>query len=390
MRVIILGARSPASLEWLRALTRAHHQVWLVDSLRFPMSRFSRYAVAYYCLPPPRQKPLDWAARLLQLVQELNITCLIPTCEEVFYLSWLKTSLPGSCRAFCPDLSTLDALHNKAKLADSSRQWAIRTPESRLLTGHSQLAGMAGESHNWVFKPVYSRFATRTLIAPEPSQLERVHPSVAEPWLAQQLVNGDEFCSQSIFLQGRLDCHCLYQPRYRAGRGSGIYFDPADSIEVSAFAQSLGMKLDFTGQLGMDFIRDRHGKWWLLEANPRATSGVHLLPDLSQCFVREQSNEEPSFMRSPAMLALAMLVYGGRALARLSFWRDFMRASDVVWNRFDPCPALAQPLSLLELLMAAIHHGSDILSLATHDIEWNGEPLRVCRSQGRIKYAFAF
>jgi hypothetical protein len=169
--------------------------------------------------------------------------------------------------------------------------------------------------------------------------------------------------------------HCLYQPRHRVGQGAGIYFDPVDSKDIHDFLRDLGLMLGFNGQLGMDFILDEQGTWWLLEANPRATSGLHLLPDAARCFEARAPNMIMDSSRAPAMITLAMFIYAGRALGQSGFWRDFFNARDVVWNRRDPLPTLAQPLALLELWIAAHRHQTDLLSASTHDIAWNGEAL---------------
>ena len=51
MRVLILGARAPACLEWARAFEHAGWKVTVADSLAHPLSRFSRAAERFVRLP---------------------------------------------------------------------------------------------------------------------------------------------------------------------------------------------------------------------------------------------------------------------------------------------------------------------------------------------------
>ena len=112
-----------------------------------------------------------------------------------------------------------------------------------------------------------------------PAQLAKVRPSSDAPWVAQRFVPGQEYCSFSVLVDGQLRAHSSYQPRYRVGRGSGIYFHSCAPAPIRAFLEQFGRATGYTGQVGFDFIEDQQGRFHVLECNPRATSGVHLFDD---------------------------------------------------------------------------------------------------------------
>jgi hypothetical protein len=78
---------------------------------------------------------------------------------------------------------------------------------------------------NYVFKPVFSRFASRVIIGqPEAKcQEPREHP---QDWIAQQRLFGQEICVYSIWRKGQLGGFAAYQPKYRVGQGSSLFFEP--------------------------------------------------------------------------------------------------------------------------------------------------------------------
>lgn len=66
------------------------------------------------------------------------------------------------------------------------------------------------------------------------------------------------------------------------------------------------------------------------------------------------------------------------ALADLPRWRgvlrDLTRTPDVIFDRFDPLPALFQVRMALFFAGISRRKGIGLTAATTDDIEWNGEP----------------
>lgn len=378
-KILVLGARAPAALEWVRRLGREGYQVWLADSLAFPLARFSRYSQGFLHLPPPRTQLAAWANTLNEFLIQHQIQWVIPTCEEAFYLSHCKPRLRAETEFLCADFELMQQLHHKGRFAELSQRWSIRTPDTRVLHGRPIPDALRQTPEQWVFKPAYSRFANRTLIKPEADALNHLVHDAHNPWIAQRFVAGTEYCSYSLLRDGKLLAHCVYQPRYRAGQGSGMYFEPHDFPDITAFLAEFGQTTGYTGQVGFDFIRAADGKFWLLECNPRATSGIHLLancPSLTHVLTRTQEKAEPP--SQPLMVILAMLSFGLPHYFSRTFWRDIARADDVLWLAHDRRPGWLQLLPFAEILWRALRHRTGLLAAATRDIEWDGNDLPAC------------
>lgn len=379
MHVLILGARAPACLEWARAFDEAEWTVSVGDSLSQPLSRFSRSAQHFVRLPEPRQDPAAWVEALATVIETQRIDLLLPTCEEVFYLAHGLERLAPLCQVLTSDFALLHRLHHKGHFAAMTDGWALATPETRLLTDRQALLALADEAAQWVFKPAYSRFASQTLIRPSTQQLSNVQPTHAAPWVAQRFIEGRELCSFSVLIDGDLRAHSCYHPRYRVGRGSGIYFQPSAPEPVRRFLEQFGRATDYTGQVGFDFIEDRDGRFHVLECNPRATSGVHLFDNQRQSLVSSLSERPERVLEptpEPRMIALAMLLLAApqRALSA-PFWRDYAAARDVIVQKGDFWTLAAQVLSLAEIIARAASRRCGLLAASTADIEWNGQPL---------------
>ena len=138
----------------------------------------------------------------------------------------------------------------------------------------------------------------------------------------------------------------------------------------------------YTGQIGFDFIIDDDGELFVLECNPRATSGLHLLAGqpLADAFLQARGPLLVASGERPRMLAAIMLMYALPAALKHrttgSLYRDMRQARDVLYAADDPLPALiAARLSLAEVMVRACRTRQRLTAASTFDIEWNGEPM---------------
>lgn len=382
MRILILGARAPACLEWVRICHRAGLDVWVADSLHWPISRFSRFVQGFIHLPPVSPFAA-WQQAIIQAVHSHAIDVVLPTCEEVFYLAKVKAQLPASVTRWVSELSVLNTLHNKFAFSLVSTGLAVKSPKTLQVSNSQQLSdavAQLGGPAQCVIKPVYSRFASEALIAPTAQEIGDIGPDKLNEkrlWVVQQYIRGQELCSYSIAVQGDIVAHSCYQGRYRAGKGASVYFEPKDNSSIFEFVSQLVKRLNFSGQLGFDFIVDDAGKPWVLECNPRATSGIHLLGHdphtLMAKLLRPQANYHVAQSAEAKMVAAACVLYHPRQLLSAHFWRDFRKAKDVLAYPHDNQPWLFQAVPIFEVLWRALKNRQGLIAATTRDIEWEGD-----------------
>ncbi|HLJ54299.1 MAG TPA: hypothetical protein VKT77_04615 [Chthonomonadaceae bacterium] len=387
MRVLVTGARAPACLEWSRLLRRAGCAVAVADSTAVPLARFSSSAWYRERLPPADRDVHAYGEALLAAAKRFHADLILPTCEEALYIAHQKRRLERACPLFVSDFDLMARLHDKWSFAELARDLPIHAPPTERLETAAEVMEHAGRSAELVFKPVYSRFAARTLIRPGPRALGGIQPSARQPWIAQEFVPGRELCSYGLWADGALLAHACYHPKYRVGQGSGIYLDPVEHGPILQFAREFGGATGFTGQAGFDFIESAPGRLAVLECNPRATSGIHLFhrqhAELAAVLSRADSPDRPRdpllAAGTPRRLSLAMALFAAPRLRSLAgareFARDWRRATDIVAAQDDRRPAIAQLLGLGEVYLRAMRRRCSPLAAATHDIAWDGASL---------------
>lgn len=365
-RVLITGARAAVAVDLARDFRRAGYEVHLADSTTARIARWSRAPAAVHLYAAPRTEPARFAAD----IAALDAALIVPTCEEVFHLARL---LLGG-RLFAPPLPLLRRLHAKHEFAALAAELGLPVPETRLLT-----ADFAEDGRDWVFKPAYSRFGARTLIGP--ASLDGLDPDCL--WVAQRRVVGREVSFYAVAHDGRLAAFAAYASSWRLGGGASYAFAPLEAPlagRITDIAAALAAGTGLTGQFACDLIVDEAGDPWLIECNPRATSGLHLLTGtgtgaLARAIVC--GGGVLTATGGPRHMLPAMLTYGLRqALAERRFgeWRQALSAgTDVIGAPGDRRPALGAVLDTLGFMAAARRAGISVTEATTADIEWNGE-----------------
>ena len=379
--VLILGGRAPAALDHARRFAHQGWRVHVADSVSFRLSGWSRSVSHCIPLAPPRQDPAGFVAGLRHAVTTQSIDLVVPTCEEVFFLSRYRNALPSSCRVVVDEFDKLRQLHSKWDFLFIARACGGNAPASALVSSLAEAREWAG-SRPLVIKPEYSRFGVHVRVYPAgiPGNAPEL-PRMGR-WVAQHYCEGTELCSYSIADQGRLLAHTTYRPEHRLRRSASYYFRAQANDAILAFVERLVAHIGFTGQIAFDWIDSGDGNPAVIECNPRAVSGLHLFaPDdgIPAALAGTATACVHPAGRASRMLAPVMLTAG---LAQALFsgsprqWRaDYSAASDVLAARGDMMPALGALADIGSFALNALRAGTSVRAASTHDIEWDGEEL---------------
>lgn|SRR5215217_104460 len=379
-RVLVTGARAAAALDIARDFARAGYEVHMADCATARIARSSNAPARIHRYPSPVRDPAGFRERVVALVNELDPVLVVPSCEEVFHLA----ALPLGERLFQPPAAMLRRLHDKALFAELCGVSGLPAPETHRLDTPADLEAFRTQSRDWVFKARYSRFGKGTLVGPSADALSRIAPSPGRGWIAQRRIEGREVSFYAVARGGQVTAFAAYGSAWRLAGGASLTFDllePALSEAILDLATTLAKAADLTGQFACDLIVDQDGKPWLIECNPRATSGVHLLSGdglLARAMLH--GGETPLLARPGARHLLpAFLTFGlGLALrsGRLPAWlRQLRDGADVAGRPGDRGPMLGAVTDGIGFMLTGASLGVSATAATTIDIEWNGEDL---------------
>lgn len=400
---MITGGRAPCALDLARGFAARGAEVYAAECLEHPLCAASRAVKRSFRVPPPAQEAAGYAAALRDIVRSEQIGLLLPTCEEIFYISEYRDSFGPDCRVLAPPLETLRELHSKWAFIALCARLGFAVPETVRL-GEESEAKIAGELPRrrpgeaaYILKPEFSRFSAGVSRHGTLDEARAEASRAGGSWVAQAFAGSEMLCTYGVAHEGRLLAHAAYRAPQTASGASVCFRPDADPVArewVSRFAE----RTNFSGQLSFDFIRTDEGLLLPIECNPRATSGVHLLlapqagaasscsgaeraPDLLDALA-EPERVQATIVADPARTPMLLLPMLGSGLSQLrspkkfARWlRDYRGSRDVLLRSGDAA-VLPQAIRMMaEFRRRSVRLGVSMSEASVHDIGWNGDPI---------------
>lgn len=374
--MLVTGARLPAALEVIKAIHAEGAEIWAADSLRITPASVSRFVTGYLCFPSPVFSFDMFRESICDAIHKLGIELIIPISEEIFFLAALKEALAPAI-LFAPSLNQLRMLHSKWKILDMVTGCDIRAPHTLRVTSRLELDEALEKIPDGILKPEFSRGALEVFFPPHHT-LDLGEISKTRSWLVQEKLEGREISTYCVTHKGRVLMQTMYIPLYRVGRGASLYFLPIHLPKVASFVNAFVQKHALTGQFSFDVMEDSKGDLTLIECNPRATSGVHLVPPDSRwggVFWGDEVLEKGTHAR-PCTAKLAVFLLHTLPALREKRWKllvsDVLVARDSLFLLDDALPVFASYLSVLEIFWRSRSWSVNGYRAFTHDLEWNG------------------
>jgi len=224
MNILVTGPRSPYTLHLVRLLGKSNLNVFTVDSVENNLCKKSKYIKKNFLSPRPRQETRKYIDFLNKIIEDNSINFLIPTCEEVYYISKYINEL--NCQVFTSNIDTLTQLHSKNNFIKLLNKLDIKAPKTILINNKEELYKNLINNDKFVLKPEFSRFASKTIINDRrPQTISQIDVNQNNKWIFQEFIKGKQYCSYSLVKNGNITAHSTYPSKYFAGLGSTIYFE---------------------------------------------------------------------------------------------------------------------------------------------------------------------
>lgn len=368
--VLLTGTRAAATLDLARRLRREGIRVIGADSMRFPLGSFSNAFASHHRVPAAAEDRDAFVDAVATLAERERVDLVWPTCEEVLHLAAGWPDRAARIPLFAPPIHALELLHHKFRFAEWTLELGsdVRAPTSwpgEAFADPPADDGFANASASRaagvIWKPVHSRFAAHTRLTPPLGD--------RAGWMAQRLVEGAEFCSWALCVEGEVRVLAQYRSLARFGRGAGCALEPTWSEAAADFTARAAVALGCTGALAFDFIEAADGSGThVIECNPRMTSGIHVLDPsvpIGPLFERPLHPPGRPPLQRPAKLAAATFLVSPRLALDSAI-------PDVMADERDPRPAWTQGLGFAEFVWRALSHRTSLLDATTLDIAYDG------------------
>ena len=378
MRVLVTTARMPFAVGLIRRLGEAGHEVLASDTYRSAPGEHSRYVSKHFVTPAPRFDPPGFAAEVGHIAADSEVDLVVPSWEDVFYLSALRDDMPLYAASF----EVLARLHDKSSFQRLAEELGVRAPETAVARSRQELRDAIDRFPRYFARAAFSRGGVTLLTNEGPLaghiSADDVEPTEESPWLVQEFVDGPMLCTYSTLHEGRATAHCAYRAPRQWEHSTGIQFLSVDGDESLSVVETIGRALGYSGQVSFDFVASPDGLV-IIECNPRTTDGVLVMsPDELAAGILDPQGElarvEPGRTVQLDFAVFAQLFRQPLREAPTTI-HDLLHVRDADAGWHDHLPLLYSFLALAHHERMSLGERKQLLVAMSEDVCWDGEPI---------------
>ncbi|AFZ08127.1 ATP-grasp fold domain protein, DUF201-type [Oscillatoria nigro-viridis PCC 7112] len=294
--ILISGGKMTKALQLARSFHQAGHRVILVETEKYWLTghRYSRAVDRFYTVPNPQTE--EYPQALLKIVRQEGVNVYVPVCSPVasYYDAEVKRVLSGHCTVMHVDVETLQRLDDKYEFATAAQALGLPVPKSYRITNPQQVIDFdfSDAQRKYIIKSIpydsVRRLDLTKLPCETPAEtaafVNSLPISESKPWIMQEYIPGQEFCTHSTVRNGHLQLHCCCK-----SSAFQVNYENVDRPDIENWIRQFAKSLNLTGQVSFDFIQAADdGEIYAIECNPRTHSAITMFynhPDVAKAYL---------------------------------------------------------------------------------------------------------
>jgi glutathione synthase/RimK-type ligase-like ATP-grasp enzyme len=353
--ILLTGGKMTKALQLARSFHIAGHRVILVETEKYWLTghRFSKAVSQFYTVPSPEKDPEAYTQRLVDIAQQEKVDFFIPVSSPVasYYDSLAKLRLQDHCETLHLDPEMTQLLDNKYTFCKKAEELGLSIPQAFYITDPEQVLtfDFAQTNKRYILKSIpydsVYRLKLKLLPCPDMAEYLKTLPiSPEKPWILQEFIQGEEFCTHSTVRKGQIRLHCC-------SRSSAfqVNYQHVDHPKILQWVQQFVGTLHLTGQISFDFIQAEDGTVFPVECNPRLHSAITLFhdhPDVASAYLAPSlesilfplTESKPTYWLYHELWRLTHI----RSWQQGWQWLQNLRqGTDAIFRAEDPLPFLA-------------------------------------------------
>jgi predicted ATP-grasp superfamily ATP-dependent carboligase len=349
--IVVSGGKMTKALQLARSFHVAGHRVILVESAKYRLTghRFSRAVDRFYVVPEPTAP--GYAEALRDIVRREAADVYVPVCSPAASVhdADARLVLDDVCEVVHVDPIVIRELDDKTEFARAAALLGLRVPDSHRITDVGQIEDFEfPDGKSYILKRIAYNPVGRMDLTPlrreTPEQnlafARRLHISDDDPWILQEFIVGQEYCTHGTARGGRLQVYgCCESSAFQ------INYENVDKPEILDWVTRFVEALQLTGQVSFDFIEAADGHAYAIECNPRTHSAITMFynhPEVAAAYLEDGHRMiTPKPDARPTYWLYHEL---WRLLTQPDKWsrlRTIACGKDAILTRWDPIPFFA-------------------------------------------------
>lgn len=364
----------------VRSLGAQGVEVHVGDNSSLAMSRFSRYAKSFTCLPDFFAEPSAYVDALVGAMKRTGATVLFPCHEDVETIIRFRDRLPDDVQVAVPAFEDWNTAEDKLDYVKHVQAAGCPVPDTYEVRTKEELEAFGDKlEFPVVVKTRIGNSAKGVVIVKKPGDLKPAFFKLVEEYklpegrwpTIQAFVPGKKIGVLGIYNQGKHVSSIVFdivRSKGAANFGTSTYRITIDDPQIKADAIKAMESLNWHGVVDMDWLRDEEGTARLIDINGRLGGATALTyisgMDMPWLWYQVAIGREDIDVTVPVVGAQARWILGD-ALGALDSLRkgrfaEFLQAitphkgcrhDDFNWQ--DPLPFFFQALDYLSKFFKA-------------------------------------
>ncbi len=294
--ILVGGGKRTKALQLARSFHKAGHRVILVETHKYWLTghRYSWAVDRFYTVPNPQTE--EYPQALLKIVQQEKVNIYVPVFSPIAcnFDAEVRKVLSPHCTVMQLDVETLQRLDDKYELAKAAEALGLRVPKSYRITNPQQVIDFdfTDAQRPYIIKSIpydsIRRLDLTKLPCETPAEtaafVKSLPISESKPWIMQEYIPGQEYCTHSTVRDGHLQLHCCCK-----SSAFQINYQHVDRPDIENWIRQFAKSLNLTGQVSFDFIEAADdGEIYAIECNPRTHSAITVFynhPDVAKAYL---------------------------------------------------------------------------------------------------------
>ena len=356
--ILLTGGKMTKALQLARSFHQVGHRVILAETQKYWLTghRFSNAVDRFYTIPAPHPDPDGYIQALLAIVKQEQVDVYVPVCSPIqsYYDSLAKSVLSGACEVFHFDPEVTRMLDDKFAFAEAARAIGLSVPKSYLITDAQQVLDFdfSSETRPYILKSIPYDSVRRLDLTKLPCStraeteafVRSLPISASKPWIMQEFIRGQEYCTHSTVRNGELRLHCCCE-----SSAFQVNYEQVDKPEILQWVSQFVKSQNLSGQASFDFIQAEDGTVYAIECNPRTHSAITMFynhPGVADAYLDNEPlpaplqplpTSKPTYWTYHEVWRLNEV----RSLSDLGrWWQTLRRGKDAIFEPNDPLPFL--------------------------------------------------
>ncbi|MEM0909082.1 MAG: ATP-grasp domain-containing protein, partial [Pseudomonadota bacterium] len=207
--------------------------------------------------------------------------------------------------------------------------------------------------------------------------------------IVQRRIRGREVSVLSLARDGEVLMSTTYEGLVHSGTVAVAFRRVTDCPAVDMWVKTFVARTGYSGFIAFDVMIDEAGTPFVIECNPRLTSGLHFFDHagLAAAFL---DGRPPRLAHKPQLTLqeghTALAIAYTHILRPQEFFRrvkDVFTTRHVLWAWRDPLPFCLMTTASWPMVRKVLFGGMTLAEAATADIEWTGKVTSPASSERR-------